>query len=318
MAVIYKRQRGQAQCGLADVEATNLVVEDILNRRGVWPFVIVLPTLSNETAKGEHEEDARSARAVEHLRIGRIFHGGERLIDHQPRDGARRVMDAGVACRARVGTMAEALVHLAQHTHRNVGKVEVTPIDLGLNGISHGTPALENRVEVGEYPLADQLLGSIVEAEYAASRAARSSSGIDSSISGRKSPLKVASSHADVCAAFSAVEKASLSSGRCRTDAVRAGQLVFQYDVTVDQEAKEQARPAIESTSIASIRPFPSGGTNSFVVCVSKSKIFLINVVRPVQFAVLLKGAMHEALKEEGRGLASFFDDLTGCASPAS
>src|ERR1035438_6783999 len=47
---------------------------------------------------------------------------------------------------------------------------------------------------------------------YSASRATRLMAGIDSSISGRKSPLKVASSHADVCAAVSAEEKASLSS----------------------------------------------------------------------------------------------------------
>ena len=74
-------------------------------------------------------------------------------------------MNARVARSARVGAMAEALVHLTQHTHRNVGEVEIAPIDLGLNSVAHGTPAVENRMEVGKYLLADKMLGTIVELE---------------------------------------------------------------------------------------------------------------------------------------------------------
>ena len=68
------------------------------------------------------------------------------------------------------------------------------------------------------------------------------------------------------------------------------------------KKRKKSARPAIDRTSRASTRPFPVL-RHEFIRCLRKQfKDLLINVIRAVQLAVLLKGAMHEALEEEGCG----------------
>ena len=269
------------------------------------------PTLSNKTPKGEHEEDARPARAVEHHCIRRIFHGGKRLIDHQPGDGARRVMDARLACGARVGAMAEALVHLAQHAHRNVREVEVAPIDLGLCGRLPRRPAPENRVEVGEYLLADEMLGTMVKAEVcclAVSAVVMRDRFIDQrkevAVEGRIKPRR---GLRGLLGRGKTVLESGRCAGKCRPGRTTRFRRTMSRSI---KKRKKSARPAIERTSIASSRPFPVQRHEFIRRLREQVEDLLINVVRAVQLAVLLKRAMHETLKEEGAVVAAFFDNL--------
>ena len=76
-------ERSQAQGGFADVEAADLIVENVLNLRGFGALAALLPRLADEAAKGEDEKNARAARGVEHLGCGFVFQRSERLICHE-------------------------------------------------------------------------------------------------------------------------------------------------------------------------------------------------------------------------------------------
>jgi len=57
--------------------------------------------------------------------------------------------------------MTEALIHLTEHANWDVREIEVAPIEFGLDSISNGTPAMENRMEMSEDSLSRQMLGAL-------------------------------------------------------------------------------------------------------------------------------------------------------------
>src|ERR1017187_2393559 len=50
----------------------------------------------------------------------------------------------------RVRSVAEALVHLTEHTHRDMGEIEVAPIEFELEAAANGVPAAQDGFEVRE------------------------------------------------------------------------------------------------------------------------------------------------------------------------
>jgi len=72
-------------------------------------------------------------------------------------------VDTGIPSRERVGTITEALIHLTKHANWDVREIEVAPIKFGLDSISNGTPAMENRMEMSEDSLSHQMLGTLEE-----------------------------------------------------------------------------------------------------------------------------------------------------------
>src|SRR3954447_8383429 len=60
-----ERERGKAQCLLVDVEAGDLVVEDLAQPLGLGPLAVGAPTSRDELAKSRQEENAGARRRVE-------------------------------------------------------------------------------------------------------------------------------------------------------------------------------------------------------------------------------------------------------------
>ena len=61
--------------------------------------------------------------------------------------------------------MAETFIDLTQHTHRNVGKVEIAPIKFWLKVTAHRTPTPENCLKVYEKLVSDKVFTAFVESQ---------------------------------------------------------------------------------------------------------------------------------------------------------
>ena len=117
--------------------------------------------------------------------------------------------------------------------------------------------------------------------------------------------MKVSSSHAEVWAAFSAVEKASLSS----LQPGRFLQLLFLADdSTVDEEPEEQCTTRHRKNFERVQSSFAFLRDELVSRACEEVEDFAEDVVGAAQTMVFLKGAMHEALEEHWRRRAVFLN----------
>src|SRR6266404_6698566 len=125
-----ERERSKTQGGFTHIEAAQLPIENLLNDGRLGAVLVMLPPLADEAPEGEDEENPCATGRIEHLGSRFVLHGSEGLLYHQPGDRARRVMNASIVRSTWISAMAETLIDLTEHADRNMGEVELVPIQL--------------------------------------------------------------------------------------------------------------------------------------------------------------------------------------------
>ena len=139
--------------------------------------------------------------------------------------------------------MAEAFVNLAEHTHRDVSKVEVVPVKLRLKRASCLAPAAKDGFKMGEYLLSHQMLGKLVETQILRFTCGAICSGDGFVDKGEKITIeRVVEPRRGLSGLLSRGERIFEVIG-CSADAVAPLQFIFEDDAAIYEEAEEKRAP---------------------------------------------------------------------------
>ena len=208
-------------------------------------------------------------------------------------------MDAGLERRFQVGAMAEAFINLAEDPHRNVGEIQVVPVQLQLEHLSDRLPAVQDGMKVQEKIRAGLILHSAIEVQVGrlATCAVR---GRDGFIDQTKK-----------IAIEGFVEPGRRAGGlfRARKDLLEAcgrradfRQLALLHDSAIDQKTEEQ-RPAGHGEDGQRFDPLLLRILwHEFVGGLFQQlEDLLENMVGPLDTAGVFKRPVDQTLKKEGR-----------------